>query len=217
MKLITLCGLAGAGKDTVGQYLHDHYGYRTFSFADSLKDCLAVIFDWDRAMLEGRTPESRLWREEVDAWWASRLGIPHFTPRFAMTNFGTDVMRKWFHDDIWILNTERKFSNAEGPVVLTDGRFPNELKMTRKLGGTILRVRRGDDPAWQPIAVSALSGDAIAAERMRTVFRVHESEWLWMAEEPDHVLDNSTDLPALYRQIDRLIEKPSAQDGPTLA
>jgi hypothetical protein len=205
MKLIGLVGLAGCGKDTVGQYIQDEYGFQTVSFADSLKDCLAAIFGWERKMLEGRTPESRKWREEVDTWWAERLGIPHFTPRFAMTNFGTDVMRKWFHDEIWILNTERKLMQIDGPVVITDLRFPNEFKMTRRLGGSIYRVMRGAEPKWRSVALDAARGDVIARERMTTVFRVHESEWLWMAEKPDAYIDNGSDLPALYSQVDRLI------------
>ncbi|PZR79386.1 MAG: hypothetical protein DI537_41165 [Stutzerimonas stutzeri] len=161
-------------------------------------------------MLEGRTSESRKWREEVDVWWADRLGIPNFTPRFAMTNFGTDVMRKWFHDEIWILNTERKLMQIDGPVVITDLRFPNEFKMTRRLGGSIYRVMRGTEPKWRSVAIEAARGDAIARERMKTVFCIHESEWLWMAEKPDAYIDNGSDLPALYSQVDRLIEKAPA-------
>ena len=86
MHLISLVGFAGAGKDSVGRILVDHYGYRSFSFAESLKDSLASIFCWRRTMLEGKTNESRAWRETVDEWWADKLGIPHFTPRWAMQN-----------------------------------------------------------------------------------------------------------------------------------
>lgn len=214
MKLFSLVGSAGCGKDTVGQYIEEKYGFRTISFADSLKDCLAVIFGWDRAMLEGRTPESRAWREQVDEWWADRLGIPGFTPRFAMTNFGTDVMRKWFHDEIWILNTERKLMASPAPAIITDCRFPNEAKMVRRLGGQIFRVMRGPEPKWKPVALQALAGDVIAIERMKTVFRVHESEWLWMGEQTDAVIDNGSDLPHLYAQIDRVIGISSSPHHP---
>ena len=138
--ILGICGFAGAGKDTVGQRLVENYGYTSIAFADPLKDALTAIFGWDRAMLSGRTPESRVWREQIDQWWANKLEIPHFSPRFAMQNFGTDVMRRTFHDQIWIINTEKRILDTDGPVVITDGRFANEIQMLRRLGGRIYRV-----------------------------------------------------------------------------
>src|SRR4051812_11153513 len=113
-EVIGLVGFAGSGKDTVGQYLVEEHGFTSIAFADPLKDCLSAMFGWDREMLAGRTPNDRLWREQVDEWWANKLGIPHFTPRFAMQNIGTDVMRRTFHDQIWIINTEKRLLEAEG-------------------------------------------------------------------------------------------------------
>lgn len=202
MELIGLTGLAGSGKDTVGEYFHNKYGYTTISFADTLKDCLSVIFGWDRKKLEGRIPTDREWREQVDEWWANKLEIPHFTPRFAMTHFGTEVMRNCFHDEIWVHTTERKISQSEGPIVITDVRFPNEIVMVRKFGGTIFRVKRGDEPKWGKFAISALKGDPKAVIALKEVFRVHESEWLLYGEIPDAVIYNNSDLESLYQQCD---------------
>src|SRR6478752_160620 len=109
MQVISLVGFQNSGKDTAAQILIDQ-GFIPFSFAESLKDTLATIFCWEREMLEGKTLESRAWRETIDPWWAKELGIANFTPRFAMQHVGTDLFRKHFSDRVWIMNIKRKMS-----------------------------------------------------------------------------------------------------------
>ncbi|RYF04388.1 MAG: hypothetical protein EOO77_29745, partial [Oxalobacteraceae bacterium] len=154
MKLVALVGFIGSGKDTVGRHLVETHGFYDMAFADALKDAVAAMFCWDRVMLDGKNPQSREWRTQVDHWWAKKLGIPNFTPRWALQNIGTETLRKFFRDDLWILNVERRIMNLreehgeDVKIVLTDGRFPNELKMVHNLGGKVARVRRGPDPDW---------------------------------------------------------------------
>lgn len=207
MTIIGLLGLAGSGKNTVGQYIQDEYGFAPVSFADGIKDCLSCIFGWDRQLLEGKSEESRIWREEIDKWWAERLGIPHFTPRFAMTHFGSDVMRNYFHDNIWVLNIERKIQTISKPIVITDVRFAIEMQLTTKLGGKLFRVKRGPDPIWTPVAVAAIGGDKSARERMEKVFRVHESEWASINQPVDAEIRNDADLDALYANVEHAIRR----------
>ena len=68
MSIIAICGFQGSGKDTLADILVNNYGYTRVSFAGAVKDVAAVIFSWDREMLEGRTKESREKREEIDEW-----------------------------------------------------------------------------------------------------------------------------------------------------
>lgn len=159
MTVISLVGFAGSGKDTAGQHLVDNFGFTPFSFAESLKDALASMFCWDRELLEGKTEESRLWRNTVDEWWAEKLGIPHFTPRFAMQRFGTDTVRNHFHPNMWINNIDLKLTRLKQrdgektKAVLIDGRFPNELDMGSTHGATRIRVKRGPEPEWWALAL----------------------------------------------------------------
>ena len=74
--IIGICGLIGSGKGTVADFLVEHQGFTKISFADKLKDGVASVFDWDREMLEGKTPESRAWREKVDPYWSTETGNP---------------------------------------------------------------------------------------------------------------------------------------------
>ena len=62
--IIGLSGNIGSGKDTIANYLVDKYNFRKVSFASKLKDIVSILYDWDRIMLEGNTPESREWREK---------------------------------------------------------------------------------------------------------------------------------------------------------
>lgn len=76
--IIGVVGFIGSGKNTVGNFLIDSLGYKQDSFAGPLKDCVSVVFGWDRQMLEGDTKESRAWRDSPDEWWekTSRLVQP---------------------------------------------------------------------------------------------------------------------------------------------
>ena len=95
--IIGITGLIGSGKDTAADYLCTFHGFKRMSFASALKDAVAIIFNWDRELLEGSTKASREWREQVDEWWAERLNIPHLTPRWVLQQWGTDVARKNFY------------------------------------------------------------------------------------------------------------------------
>lgn len=157
MKLIGIAGFAGSGKDTVADYLVTMYSFKRMAFADPLKDAVANIFTWPREMLQGHTPESRAWREQKDEWWSEKLGF-EITPRIIMQIFGTEVVRDALHPGIWLLNTQRRIENARKfaqvapttscDIVITDLRFPNEMKMIRDLGGQCWRIQRGPDPEW---------------------------------------------------------------------
>lgn len=199
MKLIAFVGFIGSGKDTVAQHMIQHEGFRGFAFADCLKDAISRIFCWDRELIEGSTPESRAWRETVDPWWADKLDIPELTPRWVLQHFGTEVMRKSFHHDIWIFNMERRLSQfgPDARVVITDARFRNEIALARRLGGKIVRVRRGEDPVWWFDARAANMGDKKALERMVNVHKVHESEWAWIGTVFDHEIENNKGIDDL--------------------
>ena len=65
--IVGIVGFIGAGKDTVAEVFNKS-GYKHESFADPLKDAVANVFGWPRAMLEGDSNQSRAFRESVDPW-----------------------------------------------------------------------------------------------------------------------------------------------------
>lgn len=201
--IVTVSGFIGSGKDTVSSYLQDKYNFQQVSFAGALKDAVASVFGWDRSMLEGRTAESRAWREQVDQWWSTRLNM-NITPRWVLQYWGTEVCRQGFHDDIWIASLENRLRNNKDNIVISDARFPNELASVRKMGGVSFRVVRGPDPEWYDLAIAANQGDAHALAAINQ--RAHSSEWAWVGYKFDTVIDNNQSLEELYYQIDQAVK-----------
>lgn len=202
--IIGVCGLIGAGKDTIADYLVNIHEFRRDSFAATLKDAVAAVFGWDRIMLEGRTKSSREWREQVDSWWSHRLGR-EITPRHILQHWGTEVCRRGFHDDIWIASLENKLRSAMDDVVISDCRFPNEIHSIRAQGGVVIRVIRGTEPAWVPLAEQAARGNELAAAALHDL-GIHASETSWIGTEFDRVIDNNGSLDELYSQINDLVQ-----------
>jgi len=164
-----------------------------------------MAFRWDREMLEGKSKESRRWREEVDSWWAKKLEIPHLTPRWILQYWGTDVIRNAFHDNFWIASLENKLRTAQDDVVISDCRFPNEIKAIRSQGGVVIRVVRGAEPEWYSLAEQANLGTDGAAVMLQSM-GVHASETAWIGTDFDRVLDNNGTLTDLYDQVTGLVQ-----------
>lgn len=208
--IIGICGFIGSGKDTVADYLVNIHQYRRESFANTLKDAVAAVFGWDRTLLEGRTKQAREWREQVDPWWANRLGIPDLTPRWILQYWGTEVFRRGFHDDIWIASLENKLRKTTDDVVISDCRFPNEISAIKNAGGVVIRVMRGPDPEWYQDAANVNMGPtnmswAISKQKILEL-KIHASETSWIGTKFDRVLDNNGTLDGLYYQVNDLVE-----------
>ena len=184
--LIGIVGLIGSGKDTVAQRLVAQHGFKRDSFAKSLKDATANIFNWDRELLEGNTDVSREWREQPDAFWSEKFGKP-VTPRWVLQYLGTEVMRGHMHDAIWIDSLISRYKGEK--TVVSDTRFVNEIKTIKAHGGKILCVKRGELPTQKEMQDKG----------------AHKSEWDWMGWDFDFVIDNNGTKEELSKKVDDLI------------
>jgi len=208
--IIAICGFMGSGKDTIADYLVNFHGYKRESFANSLKDAVSVVFGWDREMLEGRTRQSREWRETKDEWWSKRLK-QDITPRWILQYWGTEVVRKGFHDDMWVASLEHRLQSSEDDIVITDCRFPNEIKALKNIGATVLRVKRGPEPEWFDAAKSMNKGPskniswAISKHRIEEL-GIHASETAWVGSKFDATITNDGTLDDLYAQVEQLLK-----------
>jgi len=217
--IIGVCGFIGAGKDTVADYLTNFHGFRRESFANSLKDAVAQVFGWDRTMLEGRTKQAREWREQVDPWWSERLNMPNLTPRWVLQYWGTEVCRRAFHDDIWIASLENKLRTSKDDIVISDCRFPNEIKSIKDAGGIVVRVVRGPEPEWYEDAVNANRGENgnyswVTSRSRLEKLGIHASETAWVGTDFDKVLDNNSTIDDLYNQVINLVpDRPVSNDS----
>lgn len=209
-KIIGLVGLIGSGKNSAAEYLIAAYNFKQESFASSLKDTLSCIFGWDRSKLEGISELDRTWRNQIDIWWAQRLNIPDLTPRKMLQQIGTDLFRNHFHNDIWVAILENKLQKYSENIVITDCRFPNEIEVIRKLGGIIVRVKRGIEPEWFNDALYLNQNpdtkyrDFLQDRLDRN--NIHSSEIAWIGTEFDYILENDKSLVDLYLQVDKLLK-----------
>jgi len=202
--IVGVAGFIGSGKDTIADYLITFKGFKRMSYAGPLKDAVAAIFNWDRELLEGTTHYSREWRDTVDTWWAERLNIPNLTPRFVLQQWGTEVGRRAFHDDIWIASIENKLRTIKDNIVISDCRFPNELRSIKRAGGITIRVSRGPNPNWYDTAIEYNRGN----KQLHTLLQeqnVHASEYSSVGLDYDYYVDNSATVDQLHRKIDSII------------
>lgn len=213
-RLIGITGPAGSGKDTVANFLVREFGYSKFSFAAALKDVLAALFSWDRSLLEGDTEESRVWRDTEDAFWSAKFESK-FTPRIAMQTIGTDLFRKLFNDDIWIYALENKLNTAfkeSTNVVITDVRFPNEIKLVKTLNGLMFEVSSGTTPKYYELAKWVNTTKASLDVVKKQYPDVHESEYAWIGiNSPDHLIRNDGTIEELDFYMIGLMTQPQYQ------
>ncbi len=207
--ILGITGRIGSGKDTIADYLITRHRFKRMSYAEPLKDAISAIFGWDRELLEGMTKHSREWREQVDPWWAERLGITHLTPRWVLQHWGTEVCRRAFHNDIWVASIQNKLRSIKDDVVLSDCRFPNEVDAIKKSGGMTIRVERGECPVWYKDALTVnkglnTPGYKEAQYRLENA-NIHASEYSSVGLLYDHIIANDGTVDELYRKIDLII------------
>jgi hypothetical protein len=205
--LIGLVGLKNSGKDTVAKTLIYEYSFNRDSFANPLKDAVAAIFGYDRKMLEGNTKASREWREQVDPVWTELLGRS-VSPRQILQELGTEVFRDNFNKDIWVNSfIIKRLTMKDSDIVISDVRFKNEMEAIKKLGGKLVRIKRGSDPEY--------ISNAVINKSIPQDGSVHRSELDWALNYNlvDYVIDNDGDLLDLQYATRRLMSHFGKTNG----
>ena len=157
MKLIALCGAAGAGKDTVADMLPA----RKLAFADALYREVAEAWGVEQHVLrcrETKETPSRLLRLD----WCGNDAFTGHLRRAGVVfqgSFDGDQMPRsprqilqWWGDyrraqdpDYFVKLTQTRLEELSLDrldLVLTDVRFPNEAALVRQLGGQLWQIRR---------------------------------------------------------------------------
>lgn len=195
--IIGFTGFAGAGKDSTAQFILEKYPtYQKISLAKKLKDITAILYDWDRDDLEGITEQARLWREQEDKN-LSKIFNRTIIPRHELQLLGTGL-RNILQQDFWTKLVQKEIVNNNlSEVLITDVRFPDEIKMIRSLGGYIVEIQREKIPNWYYIAAKYNLGklslwDKIIHFKDYIEFKkAHISEKAWIGiNNPDLLIIN---------------------------
>lgn len=208
--IIGFCGIAGSGKGTLSDMFVEHFEFTKMSFADPLKDATAIMFGWDRKLLEGDTKESREFREEIDEFWTNKLPFP-VRPRKILQMMGDEVGRQIFSSNFWVDCLERKLKDNTSNIVVADVRYPNEISMIKRKGGVVVRVIGKDIPRWYDEAyrdntTSNFNPDRKNGEMARKYSDVHYSEWAHVGCSFDVEVLNDGTLFDLKNKADRLLQ-----------
>lgn len=207
-KIIALTGQAGAGKDTLAQLIMDNvscYRWMKMSFASHLKDVVSLLFDMDRDMLEGITPEDRAEREQPDEFWSAKMGKP-FTPRYALQYLGTDLLRNQLHENIWVDCLEKKIDECGYNVIITDVRFKNEIAMLRRKGAMFVRMEFEKKPYYWDVVYKNNLFEPLNEQEKRKLEEVkntvHSSETDWIGiDNPSYIFKHKDTIDLLQEDL----------------
>ena len=185
VELVTLSGQARVGKDTVAKYLASEYDFDVMSFAHALKAAVCAMLGWNERHMDGDL------KTIPDPFWGV---TPAEMFQFVGTEVGREALAKQFpwafgEQDIWLRRVVRDMAEVTPGtrILMTDGRFPNELNLTHTLGGLVVGIER-------PFEMREASGRS----------RIHKSETaLSDYGAYDAVIDNSFEtVEPLYEAID---------------
>ncbi len=147
--------------------------------------------------------------------WMARDGTTYgkyLTPRLILQTLGTEWGRR-LHADIWVdscwENILFETQHMWQKWVITDCRFLNEIRGTKRRGGVVVKLLRGFEEAKER---AAQSGNADIHPSEAELLEVPDSEFDW-------IIDNTgplEDLPGLVEQMLWQVE-PLAKERRTAA
>lgn len=146
MTIIGLSGYAGAGKDTVGEILVRHHGFRRVAFADRLKALaldLNPVLDLQAEHMRVRATLSEIISAHGGDLDVAKREVP--SVREYLQDLGVKV-RIHLGEDTWVRAALR--GTAGEDIVVTDCRFRNEADAIRETKGMVWRVER---PGYAPV------------------------------------------------------------------
>lgn len=122
------------------------------------------------------------------------------TPRMILQLIGTEGGRDLIHPDIWVnalysdyrplsyeKDSEGRIETVEEKWIITDSRFPNDVRRTREMGGVLIRVNRAECEGRKNEHISEKALDDC-------------DEW-------DYVIENNGSIEELIEQVRTILEE----------
>ena len=196
-------------------------------FADKLKNIVCMLLGCTREQLENQEFKNTQLGEE---WWyfqgrngslmsynkdskRSDEDLIKTTPRLLLQIIGTECIRDRVHPNAWVnaLMSEYKFSVKPGTPdfpnwIITDMRFPNELKAVKDRDGITIRVNR----ETQADRFAKIDTDKFHEYPRQE----HESETALDNAEFDYVIENDGTLLELINKVREILTLINSTNEP---
>ena len=200
--LIGVSGVAGSGKDSVGDILVKNHGFQKFSFSDQLYEEVSKAFNISIDELKDRRwkekPCPKLTLRNCTSYefvkvsshalfniFGFGFGAYPMSPRQVLQIWGTEYRRQ--QDELYWIKQSKYWFDALPPgsrAVNVSVRFPNEMDWIHEEGGFCARVVR---PGYEPV-------------------NEHASDHLLVDGHFDYILDNNRDLACLEAVVDEFVK-----------
>lgn len=152
------------------------------------------VIDMQATYEEAFARKENVWQD------GSTIEEVKLTPRMVLQYLGTDFARNVLHPDAWVNALYSEYSplfyekDSEGRIeiveekwIITDSRFPNDVKRTREMGGILIRVNRSECEGRKNEHISETALDDF-------------DEW-------DYVIENNGTIEELIEQVRTILEE----------
>lgn len=182
VRIIGISGKIEAGKDTAaGILIKNHPQYKAVASAANVKMVVSII--------TGTSYEEQFTRE-------GKAKIPNGFDK-TLGKYQQIIgqgLRDLIDDDVWIKAVLQKYHDEK--IIITDVRYPNEVKLIEEAGGIVIRLNRKRD-------AGSVNKKMIDDGRDRN----HSSETALDNYKFQHVIDNGGSLQDLERQLLKIVSK----------
>lgn len=176
MSIILIRGYSQSGKDFVGNILCTKYGYQRFAFADSLKHLVATKYHVGMDVLHSQVGKIQISHEDKQKRTYRQILIDEAREARSID------------DNCFAIECCKEIQRCQAKnVVITDWRYPNELKLLRHYF---------PDYTITTVHLIRISQQSSPVE--------DQSEYQLMDRNTDRLIYNTMD-ERIYREIDSLI------------
>lgn len=207
--IIAFSGVKFAGKDTAAEILITKQGFRRIGLADKLKDICSEVFSVSRTAMDNPslketlfgTPltistqniESLLKGVQKDGFefdYGKVFGdiCKNFhgknltSIRDMLQTVGTDILRTFVKDDIWLEYIKKQITQ-DSNIVVTDARFKNEREYLKNIGAVLVLIKRpGYESKSTHISENQLGEESdydVVVNNETTIYALQSSVWMW--------------------------------------
>lgn len=129
MIIILLRGFSNSGKDFVGNIIINQYGYKGFSFADSLKKIVSEKYNINLDLLYSQEGKKMIYNNDNYNITYRQLLIDE---ALRLKESDPDIFAKHCCDSINNICNPMHINNAMHRIIITDWRFNNELDVLKQ-------------------------------------------------------------------------------------